>query len=88
MLSRDEWRGTVWDRPEKINQQLLDIEDKIRDKERAKSFDEEFIKAARNVSITNDECSRVKRIIIGIFWSELVSRIRMLIIEIGFWVWF
>ena len=88
MLSRDEWRGTVCDRPEKINQQLLDIEDKIRDKERAKSFDNEFIQAARNVSITNDECSRVKRKINGIFWSELVSEILTLIIEIGLCVWF
>ena len=74
MLFRDEWRGTVCDRPEKINQQILDIEDKIRDKERAKSFDNEFIQAARNVSITNDECSRVKRKINGIFWSELVNK--------------
>jgi hypothetical protein len=45
----------------------LDIEDKIRDKERAKSFDNEFIQAARNVSMMNDECSRVKRKINGIF---------------------
>ena len=67
MLFRDELRGTVCDRPEKINQQLLDIEDKIRDKERAKSFDNEFIQAARNVSIMTDECSRVKRKINGIF---------------------
>ena len=50
-----------------INQKLWDIEDKIRDKERAKSFDDEFIQAARNISITNDECSRVKRKINGIF---------------------
>ena len=66
----------------------MDIEDKIRDKEKAKSFDEEFIQAARNVSITNDEGSRVKRIIIGIFWSELVNKILTLIIEIGLCVWF
>ena len=73
MLSRDEWRGTVCDRPEKIKQQLWDIEDKIRDKERAKSFDDEFIQLARNVSIANDECSRIKRKINDIFWSELVG---------------
>ena len=88
MLFRDEWRGTICNRPEKINQQLLDIEDKIRDKERAKSFDDEFIQAARNVFITNDECSRVKRKINGIFWSELVSKFFTLIIEIGLCVWF
>ena len=32
-----------------INQQLWDIEDKIRDKERANSFDDEFIQLARSV---------------------------------------
>ena len=51
----------------RVNQQLWDIEDKIRDKERAKSFDDEFIQLARNVSITNDECSRIKRKINDIF---------------------
>ena len=44
-----------------INQQLWDIEDKIRDKERANSFDDEFIQLARSVYITNDERSRIKR---------------------------
>jgi hypothetical protein len=57
----------------KINQQLWDIEDKIRDKERNKSFDDEFIQLARNVYITNDERSRVKRKINDIFGSELVE---------------
>ena len=45
----------------KINQQLWDIEDKIRAKERTKSFDDEFIQPARKVYITNDERSRVKK---------------------------
>jgi hypothetical protein len=57
----------------KINQRLWDIEDKTKDKERAKSFDDEFIQLARNVYITNDERSRVKRKINGIFRSELVD---------------
>lgn len=57
----------------KINQQLWDIEDKIRDKERNKSFDDEFTQLARNVYITNDERSRVKRKINDIFGSELVE---------------
>jgi hypothetical protein len=56
-----------------INQQLWDIEDKIRDKERNKSFDDEFIQLARNVYITNDERSRVKRKINNMFGSELVE---------------
>ena len=57
----------------KINQQLWDIEDKIRDKERAKSFDDEFIQLTRNVYITNDKRSRIKRKINDIFGSELVE---------------
>ena len=56
-----------------INQQLWDIEDKIRDKERANSFDDEFIQLARSVYITNDKRSRVKRIINDILGSKLVE---------------
>ena len=45
----------------RVNQELWDIEDKIRDKERSKTFDEEFIELARAVYVTNDERSRIKR---------------------------
>lgn len=44
-----------------INGKLWDIEDRIRDCERRKDFGEEFIELARNVYITNDERSRIKR---------------------------
>ena len=57
----------------KINQQLWDIEDKIRDKEKHKSFDDEFIQLARSVYITNDERSRIKRRINETFGSELIE---------------
>lgn len=43
------------------NKKLWDIEDKIRDKERSKSFDEEFIELARSVYFTNDERSKIKK---------------------------
>jgi hypothetical protein len=56
-----------------INQQLWGIEDKIRDKERANSFDDEFIQLARSVYITNDERSRIKRKINDLLGSELVE---------------
>jgi hypothetical protein len=56
-----------------INQQLWGIEDKIRDKERNNSFDDEFIQLARSVYITNDERSRIKRKINDMFGSELVE---------------
>ena len=57
----------------KINQQLWDIEDRIRDKERSTSFDDEFIHLARSVYIVNDERSRIKRKINETFESELVE---------------
>ncbi len=44
-----------------INAKLWVIEDDIRDKEAAKTFDQEFIDLARSVYITNDRRSEVKR---------------------------
>lgn len=44
----------------KINQKLWDIEDKIREKEGLKSFDDEFIELSRLVYITNDERFKFK----------------------------
>jgi hypothetical protein len=44
-----------------INETLWAIEDDIRDKERASSFDEGFIELARQVYFTNDRRSAVKR---------------------------
>jgi len=57
----------------RINQQLWDIEDKIRNKERNKSFDAEFIRLARSVYITNDERSRIKKVINETFGSDLIE---------------
>jgi len=56
-----------------INKTLWDIEDNIRDKERNKAFDEEFIDLARRVYITNDERSRIKRNINETFGSQLIE---------------
>ena len=44
-----------------INEKLWEIEDDIRDKERNKLFDQEFIELARAVYFTNDERAAVKR---------------------------
>lgn len=52
---------------------LWDIEDKIRIKERNFEFDEEFIQLARNVYITNDNRSEIKRKINVITNSELIE---------------
>jgi len=57
----------------KINQQLWDIEDTIRDLERDKDFGEKFIQTARAVYFTNDKRSDVKRKINELTGSNLVE---------------
>ena len=44
-----------------INQELWVIEDDIRDKERNKEFDEEFVKLSRAVYHTNDIHANIKK---------------------------
>lgn len=44
-----------------VNEKLWDIEDRIRDKERAQRFDAEFIELARSVYIENDERAAIKK---------------------------
>ena len=56
-----------------INKSLWIIEDKIREKERLKVFDEEFISLSRSVYITNDERSRFKNVINTILNSEIID---------------
>jgi hypothetical protein len=69
-LLQDTWRTSAyashdissqWAALRAINEKLWDIEDDIRDKERARKFDPEFIELARAVYITNDERAAVKR---------------------------
>jgi|TARA_B110000196_G_C20937251_1_gene562823 hypothetical protein len=45
----------------RVNQELWDIEDKIRVKERNREFDQEFIALARSVYQTNDERAKIKK---------------------------
>lgn len=56
-----------------INLILWDIEDRIRIKEQSLQFDEQFIQLARNVYITNDRRSEIKRKINLITNSELIE---------------
>jgi hypothetical protein len=44
-----------------VNERLWVIEDDIRDKERAGSFDADFVRLARSVYIENDERAAIKR---------------------------
>lgn len=56
-----------------INQKLWKIEDDIRDKERAKNFDSEFVELARAVYVTNDKRAEVKKGINFKYGSEFVE---------------
>jgi hypothetical protein len=44
-----------------VNERLWTIEDDIRDKERAQTFDGDFVRLARAVYIENDERAAIKR---------------------------
>ena len=45
----------------RVNHKLWDVEDKLREHENKWVFDDEFIRLARSVYITNDERSRIKK---------------------------
>lgn len=62
-----------WTALRTINEKLWDIEDRIRDKERAHTFDQEFIDLARAVYVTNDERAAVKRDINTRLGSKIVE---------------
>jgi hypothetical protein len=56
-----------------INEKLWDIEDRIRLKEAAKAFDDEFIELARSVYFINDDRAAVKKTINLKYGSDLVE---------------
>lgn len=56
-----------------VNEELWVIEDDIRVKEFRKEFDEEFIRLARAVYVTNDKRANVKKEINLLLGSELVE---------------
>jgi hypothetical protein len=56
-----------------VNERLWDIEDRIRDKERAQAFDAEFIALARSVYVENDERAAVKKRINVALGSAIVE---------------
>ncbi len=56
-----------------VNEALWDIEDRIRLKEKAQAFDDEFIRLARSVYVRNDERAAVKRAINLKLGSTLVE---------------
>ena len=56
-----------------VNRKIWDIEDAIRAKEAAGSFDNEFIELARGVYQNNDERSRIKRAINETLRSAIIE---------------
>ena len=60
-ITEDETIRDLHAQLKEINEALWEIEDDIRDKERAKEFDERFIELARSVYFTNDRRSDVKK---------------------------
>jgi len=57
----------------RINGELWDYEDWIRDCEREKRFDKEFVELARSIYITNDKRCEIKKIINLTTSSKLVE---------------
>jgi hypothetical protein len=56
-----------------VNQELWFIEDDIRDKERTKVFDEQFIELARSVYVTNDRRAQIKKELNVYLGAQLVE---------------
>jgi hypothetical protein len=56
-----------------VNEQLWDIEDRIRDKEAKQTFDREFIELARAVYVSNDERAAIKKRINTQLGSRIVE---------------
>jgi hypothetical protein len=62
-----------WAALKRINEKLWVVEDDLREKERQKKFDQEFIELARAVYFTNDERAAVKRQINVKLGSKLIE---------------
>ena len=65
--------GVEWSALRDVNAKLWDVEDDIRDKERAGAFDARFIELARAVYVTNDERAAIKKRINTKLGSKLVE---------------
>ena len=56
-----------------VNEELWEIEDRIREKEADGVFDDEFIELARSVYLTNDRRARLKKDLNLLLGSDLVE---------------
>lgn len=60
-LLEDEQVSVLYKKVKAINETLWDLEDDIRMKEKARAFDEEFIRLAREIYKTNDRRAEAKK---------------------------
>jgi hypothetical protein len=72
-VSEDEVVHMLHAELKRINEALWVIEDDIRDKERAREFDERFIELARSVYVTNDQRAAAKKQLNEHLGSEIVE---------------
>jgi len=72
-LGDDDWLRSACARLKAVNERLWEIEDGIRDKERVKSFDADFVALARSVYHCNDERAAIKPEINLHTGSELIE---------------
>ena len=72
-VEEDSVIGDLHAQLKEINEALWEIEDDIRDKERAKEFDERFVELARSVYFTNDRRSQVKKDLNLHLGSEIIE---------------
>jgi len=72
-VQEDETVLRIHDELKTINEALWEIEDDIRDKERAREFDDRFIELARSVYVTNDQRANAKKELNLYLGSEIVE---------------
>lgn len=72
-VEEDETVRRIHSKLKSINENLWEIEDDIRDKERAKEFDQVFIDLARSVYVTNDLRANAKKELNVYLGSEIVE---------------
>ena len=72
-VEEDETVHRIHSKLKTINEALWEIEDDIRDKERAREFDQVFIDLARSVYVTNDQRADAKKELNEYLGSEIVE---------------
>ena len=72
-VPEDDTVRRIHDELKTINEALWEIEDDIRDKERAREFDQVFISLARSVYVTNDQRANAKKELNLHLGSEIVE---------------